>query len=307
MSILSASHLSKTYSSGVRALDDLSLDIQSGEIFALLGPNGAGKTTFIGIIAGLVKKTSGSATIDGYDFERHWREARTRIGLVPQEIHLDIFLSAETILKNQRGFHGKRPNPRLVEKLLKEFSLFEKKDEEVRSLSGGMKRRVLIAKALVTEPKILFLDEPTAGVDVELRKDMWNTVKRLKDEGVTVILTTHYIEEAELLADRIGIINSGRLILVEEKQTLMKRMSEKTLDISLKNPLPRLPEHLSMLPLSLSSDGHTLTLRYSAGERNIPALLTELEKAGISVEDLSTQETSLEEIFINLTHKSETV
>lgn len=301
MSMLSAQGLSKTYDTGVRALDDVSIDIHKGEVFALLGPNGAGKTTFIGIISGLVQKTSGTATIDGHDIGTSWRLARQAIGLVPQEIHLDIFLSAEAIIKNQRGFHGKSPHPALVTEILKRLSLWDKRHEQVRFLSGGMKRRVLIAKALVTEPKVLFLDEPTAGVDVELRKDMWNIIRDLKEKGTTIVLTTHYIEEAELLADRIGIIHNGKLILVEEKTTLMKRMGEKTLNILLRKPVRNLPETLKTFPVTLSEDGLTLTIRYSVENSPVFPILSILEQEGVFPFDLVTRETSLEEIFVNLT------
>ncbi len=303
MNILSTHQLSKTYASGTRALEEISIDIKRGEIFALLGPNGAGKTTFIGIVSGLINKTSGTATVDGHDINLEWRAARQAIGLVPQEIHLDIFLSAEKILGYQSGFHGKNPNPDLVENILKRLSLWEKRSDEIRFLSGGMKRRVLIAKALITEPSILFLDEPTAGVDVELRKDMWEIIRELKNSGTTVILTTHYIEEAELLADRIGVIDRGKLLLVEEKETLMRRMGEKTLTIKLGKKLESLPLSLLKHQSSLSEDGQSITLRYSSDESCIFPIIKTLEQEGIPLCDLATTETSLEDIFVTLTRK----
>lgn len=242
--IISIKNLSKKYDSGTHALKDVSLDIREGEIFALLGPNGAGKTTLIGATTGIVTHTSGSINVMGKDVVKDYRFTRSMIGLVPQEIHLDIFLSVEQILANQRGFYGKPKNPKLLERIMKQLSLWDKRHDETRFLSGGMKRRVLIGKALTNEPKILFLDEPTAGVDVELRKDMWRIVKELKQQGTTIILTTHYIEEAELLADRIGIINGGELMLVEEKETLMRRMGEKTLVLHLEKPIDHIPNTL---------------------------------------------------------------
>lgn len=301
--ILSTQSLSKTYERGVVALDRVSLTIRRGEIFALLGPNGAGKTTCISIISGLVKKTSGTVAVDGHDIETDWRAARRAIGLVPQEIRLDIFLSAEAILNNQRGFHGKPPCPKLVKRILEELSLWDKRTEEVRTLSGGMKRRVLIAKALVTEPKILFLDEPTAGVDVELRKDMWDIIRSLKENGTTIVLTTHYIEEAELLADRIGIINTGKLILVEEKTTLMKKMGEKTLAITLAESILDLPSALRRFPISLSKNGRLMTVRYSADDAPVASLLAAIKDSELQIVDVATSETSLEDIFVHLTHK----
>lgn len=303
MAIISVQHLSKTYDSGLHALRDVSIDIRSGEIFALLGPNGAGKTTLIGIITGLVTKTSGSVLVDGKDIEKDYRYTRSLIGFVPQEISLDIFLSVEQILKNQRGFYGKPANPALLERIMRDLSLWDKRHAEVRSLSGGMKRRVLIAKALTNEPKILFLDEPTAGVDVDLRKDMWEQVQKLRASGTTIILTTHYIEEAELLADRIGVINEGKLILVEEKETLMKKMGEKTLIVQLKKPLEAIPPTIVSPRLSLSEDRRSLSLQYSSEEPTVFPFLQALEKHSISASDITTTETSLEEIFVTLIEK----
>ena len=303
MSLISVKNLSKTYSSGLHALRDISLDIRSGEIFALLGPNGAGKTTLIGIITGLVTKTSGKVLVDGKDIEKDYRYTRGLIGFVPQEISLDIFLSVEQILKNQRGFYGKSANPALLERIMRDLSPWDKRHTEVRSLSGGMKRRVLIAKALTNEPKILFLDEPTAGVDVDLRKDMWEQVKKLRESGTTIILTTHYIEEAELLADRIGIINEGKLILVEEKETLMKKMGEKTLIVQLGEPLHSIPPALSRYRITLSEDKQILSLQYSSEEQAVSPFLQTLRDQNISVSDITTTETSLEEIFVTLIGK----
>ena len=303
MALISIKDLSKVYGSGLHALQHVSLDIRSGEIFALLGPNGAGKTTLIGIITGLVNKTSGEVLVDGKDIEADYRYTRSLIGFVPQEIALDIFLSVEQVLKNQRGFYGKPENPKLLERIMRDLSLWDKRHAEIRSLSGGMKRRVLIAKALTNEPKILFLDEPTAGVDVDLRKDMWEQVKKLRESGTTIILTTHYIEEAELLADRIGVINKGKLVLVEDKDTLMKKMGEKTLAITLEKPLESIPEPLSRYRLALSEDGRTLSLQYSSEDRIAASFLRDLEQYNISILDLATTETSLEEIFVTLIGK----
>lgn len=305
MSLISVKNLSKRYESGVHALENVSLDIKSGEVFALLGPNGAGKTTLIGIITGLVTKTSGTVSVDGYDIERDYRRTRSLIGFVPQEIALDIFLSVEQILKNQRGFYGKSANPKLIESIMRDLSLWDKRHEEVRLLSGGMKRRVLIAKALTNEPKILFLDEPTAGVDVELRKDMWEKIRKLQQSGTTIILTTHYIEEAELLADRIGIINEGKLVLVEKKETLMKKMGEKTLTVRLNRPIDDLPEDLSRFPLTISKDKREISLQYSTENECVFPFLTALLKHNIPARDLVTTETSLEEIFVSLTGKKD--
>lgn len=304
MSILSVRNVSKRYANGTHALENVNLEIREGEIFALLGPNGAGKTTLIGIIMGLVNASAGSVEVFGKNVVSEYRFTRSVIGCVPQEIQLDIFLPVQQVLENQRGFFGKPRNPKLIERLLKTFSLWDKRNDEIRSLSGGMKRRVLIAKALTNEPKILFLDEPTAGVDVELRKDMWEQIRTLKELGTTIILTTHYIEEAELLADRIGIINNGKLILVEEKETLMKRMGEKTLVLTLEKPLNRLPESLRFGGLALSSNGVELTYQYSVDDDGVANIIRAVADCGIGIRDITTKATSLEEIFVKLTEKS---
>lgn len=304
MSILSVSNVSKRYANGTHALENVNLEIREGEIFALLGPNGAGKTTLIGIITGLVNASAGSVEVFGKDVVSEYRFTRSVIGFVPQEIQLDIFLSVRQVLENQRGFYGKPRNPKLIERLLKTFSLWDKRNDEIRSLSGGMKRRVLIAKALTNESKILFLDEPTAGVDVELRKDMWEQIRKLKESGTTIILTTHYIEEAELLADRIGIITNGKLILVEEKETLMKRMGEKTLVLTLEKLLNRLPESLRFGGLALSSNGMELTYQYSVDDDGVANIIRAVADCGIGIRDITTKATSLEEIFVKLTEKS---
>lgn len=304
MSILSVRNVSKRYANGTHALENVNLEIREGEIFALLGPNGAGKTTLIGIIMGLVNASAGSVEVFGKNVVSEYRFTRSVIGCVPQEIQLDIFLPVQQVLENQRGFFGKPRNPKLIERLLKTFSLWDKRNDEIRSLSGGMKRRVLIAKALTNEPKILFLDEPTAGVDVELRKDMWEQIRTLKELGTTIILTTHYIEEAELLADRIGIINNGKLILVEEKETLMKRMGEKTLVLTLEKPLNRLPESLRFGGLALSSNGVELTYQYSVDDDGVANIIRAVADCGIGIRDITTKATSLEEIFVRLTEKS---
>jgi ABC-2 type transport system ATP-binding protein len=301
-SVISVSHLSKTYASGFRALNDVSLDIRSGEIFALLGPNGAGKTTLIGVICGIVNPTSGTVAVDGHDIIRDYRKARSLIGLVPQELTTDAFETVWNTVSFSRGLFGKRPDPGHIEWVLKELSLWDRKDNRIMTLSGGMKRRVMIAKALSHEPQILFLDEPTAGVDVELRKDMWQTVRALRDSGVTVILTTHYIEEAEEMADRVGVINKGEIILVEEKAELMRKLGKKQLTLLLDAPLDAVPPDLARYGLVRSPDGAELTYTYdSKGERSeIPLLLADLGRAGIKFHDLNTAESSLEDIFVSL-------
>jgi ABC-2 type transport system ATP-binding protein len=301
-SIISIRGLGKTYASGLQALADVDLEIQRGEIFALLGPNGAGKTTLIGIVCGLVRPTSGKVLADGHDVVRDYRAARAQIGLVPQELSTDAFESVWATLRFSRGLFGKPPDPALLEQVLRDLSLWDKRDAKIMTLSGGMKRRVLIAKALAHEPQILFLDEPTAGVDVELRRDMWAMVHRLRERGVTIILTTHYIEEAEQMADRIGVINKGRLLLVEDKDVLMKRLGKKQLTLSLNEPLEAIPEALAGLPLDLGPDGQTLVYTFdSQGERTgIAALLRQLGDQGIGFRDLHSSESSLEEIFVNL-------
>lgn len=300
--IISVSNLTKTYQGGFTALREVNLDIHPGEIFALLGPNGAGKTTLISIICGIVNASSGLVKADGHDVVRDYRAAREKIGLVPQELCTDSFESVLATVEFSRGLFGKPPNPAYLEQLLRQLSLWEKKDSRIMALSGGMKRRLMIAKALSHEPKILFLDEPTAGVDVELRQDMWAMVRELRESGVTVILTTHYIEEAEEMADRVGVINHGQLILVEDKETLIKRMGSKELLLQLPEPLECLPETLADLPLEIRADGHQLVYRFDIqeGDTGITNLLRRLDKAAIDFRDLQTRESSLEDIFVDL-------
>jgi ABC-2 type transport system ATP-binding protein len=304
--IISVSNLSKTYASGFQALKGINLEISRGEIFALLGPNGAGKTTLIGIICGIVTATEGRVSVDGHDIVKDYRAARSLIGLVPQELTTDAFETVWATVTFSRGLFGKPADPVYVEKVLKDLSLWDKKDAKIMTLSGGMKRRVLIAKALSHEPRILFLDEPTAGVDVELRKDMWQVVRALRDSGVTIILTTHYIAEAEDMADRIGVINHGELILVEEKAELMRKLGSKQLTIELQKKLDVVPEPLAAYPLMLSADGGELVYNYDTqSERTgITALLADLHKAGIRFRDLRTTESSLEDIFVGLVRRS---
>ncbi|HZH12397.1 MAG TPA: ABC transporter ATP-binding protein [Microvirga sp.] len=300
--IISVSGLSKTYASGFQALRSIDLEIRRGEIFALLGPNGAGKTTLISIICGIVNPSTGTVTADGHDIIRDYRPARTKIGLVPQELTTDAFESVWATVSFSRGLFGKPANPAYIEKILKDLSLWEKKDTKIMALSGGMKRRVMIAKALSHEPKILFLDEPTAGVDVELRRDMWNMVRGLRESGVTIILTTHYIEEAEEMADRIGVINKGEIILVEDKHTLMQKLGKKELTLHLQNPLRALPAELQSEHLQLSADGTDLIYTFDAQseETGIATLLRRLNEHGIDFKDLRTSESSLEDIFVSL-------
>ncbi len=303
--IISIQNLTKSYSSGVHALQSTSLDIQRGEIFALLGPNGAGKTTLINIVCGIVTPTSGRVTADGHDIIRDYKAARAQIGLVPQELTTDTFETVWATTTFSRGLFGRPPNPALVEKVLRDLSLWDKRDAKIITLSGGMKRRVMIAKALAHEPRILFLDEPTAGVDVELRRDMWALVRGMRERGVTIILTTHYIEEAEEMADRVGVINKGRLILVEEKTALMKKLGKRTLTLHLQEPLKELPSSLASLPLALKSDGNDLEYTFDAhAHSGIPELLRRLGELGIGFKDLYTRESSLEDIFVNLVHNS---
>ena len=299
--------LGKTYASGFQALKAVDLDIRRGEIFALLGPNGAGKTTLISIVCGIVTPSSGEVTVDGHDILRDFRAARRKIGLVPQELSTDAFETVWATVCFSRGLYGKPPDPAHLEKVLRDLSLWDKRDSRILSLSGGMKRRVLIAKALAHEPDVLFLDEPTAGVDVELRHDMWQMVRGLRQRGVTIILTTHYIEEAEEMADRIGVIRKGELILVEGKQALMQKLGRKQLALTLQEPLASLPEALSALPLELSADGTTLVYTYAVqdGERTgIASVLRQLAAQGIDFRDLHSSETSLEEIFVDLVRES---
>jgi len=300
--IISISGLSKTYASGFEALRHVDLEIRRGEIFALLGPNGAGKTTLISIVCGIVRPTAGRVTVDGHDIVRNFRAARSLIGLVPQELTTDAFESVWGTVSFSRGLFGKPPNPAHIERVLKDLSLWDKKDNKIITLSGGMKRRVLIAKALSHEPQVLFLDEPTAGVDVTLRQDMWQLVRDLRASGVTIILTTHYIDEAEEMADRIGVINKGELILVEDKAELMHKLGRKQLTLHLQAPLASVPAELAGYGLALSADGGELTYSYeSQGERgNIIALLEALNRAGVTFKDLQTTQSSLEDIFVSL-------
>ncbi len=300
--VIRVSGLSKTYASGFAALKNVDLEIRRGEIFALLGPNGAGKTTLIGIICGIVNPTTGTVTVDGHDIVTEYRRTRSLIGLVPQELTTDAFETVWATVSFSRGLFGKPKNPAHIEKVLRELSLWDRRNSKIMTLSGGMKRRVLIAKALSHEPQILFLDEPTAGVDVELRKDMWETVRALRESGVTIILTTHYIEEAELMADRIGVINKGEIILVEEKRELMRKLGRKELALHLQHKLDAIPPELAPYRLVLSSDGRDLTYTYDSQSEHsgIAALLTDLGRAGIHLSDLSTSESSLEEIFVGL-------
>jgi ABC-2 type transport system ATP-binding protein len=300
--IVSVKGLGKTYKSGFEALKRIDLDIHRGEIFALLGPNGAGKTTLISIVCGIVTPSEGSVQVDGHDIVRDYRAARARIGLVPQELSTDAFESVWATMRFSRGLFGKRPDPAHIEKVLRTLSLWEKKDSKIMSLSGGMKRRVLIAKALAHEPDILFLDEPTAGVDVELRHDMWQMVRELRARGVTIILTTHYIEEAEEMADRIGVISKGELIVVEDKSVLMQKLGKKQLTLQLQHPLDRVPQALTDLPLELCADGQALVYTFDTQTREtgIAALLRRLGEHGIDFKDLHSSESSLEEIFVSL-------
>jgi ABC-2 type transport system ATP-binding protein len=300
--IISVRQLSKTYASGFQALKPIDLDIEQGEIFALLGPNGAGKTTLISIICGLVNPSAGSVLADGHDVVRDFRAARAKIGLVPQELSTDAFETVWNTVSFSRGLFGKPKNAAHIEKVLKDLSLWDKKDNKLMTLSGGMKRRVMIAKALSHEPQILFLDEPTAGVDVELRRDMWEMVRSLRASGVTIILTTHYIDEAEEMADRIGVINKGELILVEGKAALMNKLGRKQLTLQLQNPLQSIPDTLKEYPLELADDGHQLVYSFDAQNENtgIDVLLRRLGQAGIDFKDLKTSQSSLEDIFVDL-------
>jgi len=300
--IISIAGLNKVYDGGFQALNDIHLDIRRGEIFALLGPNGAGKTTLISTICGIVNPSAGTVLADGHDIVRDFRAARSAIGLVPQELSTDAFESVWNTVTFSRGLFGKPKNPAYIEKLLRDLSLWDKKDSRIMALSGGMKRRVMIAKALSHEPKILFLDEPTAGVDVELRRDMWEMVRALRENGVTIILTTHYIEEAEEMADRIGVINKGRIVLVEEKDTLMRKLGKKQLTIQLQSPVSQVPEPLAGLPLELAAEGNQLVYTYDTQDEHtgIAGVLRQLEKLGIEIKDLHSSESSLEEIFVSL-------
>ena len=303
--IISIRNLSKTYATGFHALKSISLDIHPGEIFALLGPNGAGKTTLIGTICGIVTPTSGRVTVNGHDIITNFRAARSLIGLVPQELHTDAFETVWATVSFSRGLFGKSANPAHIERVLRDLSLWDKKDAIIRTLSGGMKRRLLIAKALSHEPRILFLDEPTAGVDVELRRDMWALVRQLRAAGVTIILTTHYIEEAEQMADRIGVISKGELIVVEEKTELMRKLGKKQLTLQMLEPLAAVPPALAAWQLALAKGGNELIYTYDASEaeddsRGIAALLRGLGEAGVHFRDLQTTQSSLEDIFVSL-------
>jgi ABC-2 type transport system ATP-binding protein len=301
-SIISISGLSKTYASGLCALKNIDLEIRPGEIFALLGPNGAGKTTLIGTVCGIVNPSAGRVLVAGHDIVKDYRASRTLIGLVPQELTTDAFETVWATVSFSRGLFGKAPNPAHIEKILKELSLWSKKDSMIRTLSGGMKRRVMIAKALSHEPQILFLDEPTAGVDVELRRDMWQVVRALRASGVTIILTTHYIDEAEEMADRIGVISKGELILVEEKTALMKKLGNKQLTLHLQTPLEHIPAALAAYNLALAGNGGDLIYTYDskAARAGIATLLKDLDDAGVVFRDLQTTQSSLEDIFVNL-------
>ncbi len=300
--MISIAAVTKRYKSGLVALDAVDLEIGKGEIFALLGPNGAGKTTLIGVVCGSVSMTSGQVLIDGHDVVRDYRAARSIVGLVPQEIALDIFTTVHRSATFSRGLFGKSPDPAYIEQLLRDLSLWEKRDSRIVELSGGMKRRVMIAKALAHEPEVLFLDEPTAGVDVNLRRDMWALVRRLRGRGVTVILTTHYIEEAEEMADRVGVINKGRIVLVDEKAALMRKLGKRRLTLALQKPLPALPKELEGWPLELEDDGQRLSYRFdaSAEDTGVPTLLRRLSEIGVDFHDLETSTTTLEDIFVDL-------
>ena len=300
--------LTKTYKSGHQALKKVDLAIEKGEIFALLGPNGAGKTTMISIVCGIVTPSTGTVTADGHDIRKDYRQARMKIGLVPQELTTDAFETVLTTVNFSRGLFGRAPNPAHVEKVLRDLSLWDKRNDKIMTLSGGMKRRVMIAKALSHEPDILFLDEPTAGVDVELRRDMWELVRQLRESGVTIILTTHYIEEAEEMADRVGVILKGELILVEDKTALMKKLGKKTLTLNLQDPLDALPPELAEWDLTLRAEGNELEFVFdsNAEKTGVPSLLRRLSDLGIAFKDLNTRQSSLEDIFVSLVHRDTT-
>ena len=303
--VITIQGLTKTYKSGHQALKRVDLEIEKGEIFALLGPNGAGKTTMISIVCGIVTPSTGTVIADGHDIQKDYRAARTRIGLVPQELTTDAFETVLATVTFSRGLFGKAPNPAHVERVLRDLSLWDKKDAKIMTLSGGMKRRVMIAKALSHEPEILFLDEPTAGVDVELRRDMWALVRKLRDQGVTIILTTHYIEEAEEMADRVGVILKGELILVEQTSVLMKKLGKKTLTLNLQEPMTVIPPELAEWNLSLKNEGGELEYAFDAhaDKTGVPSLLRRLSDLGIAFKDLNTRQSSLEDIFVSLVHR----
>jgi ABC-2 type transport system ATP-binding protein len=299
---ISISSLTKTYANGYQALKGVSLEIRPGEIFALLGPNGAGKTTLISIVCGIVRPTSGTVLVEGHDIQRDFRAARERIGLVPQELAIEAFETVRAAAAFSRGLFGRAPDAAHVERVLRDLSLWDRRDDILMTLSGGMKRRVMIAKALAHEPRILFLDEPTAGVDVELRRDMWDLVRGLRDQGVTIILTTHYIDEAEEMADRIGVVNPGELIVVDDKKALMKKLGKRQLTLTLQSPLAEVPPELADWKLALNADGHELQFTFDAAveQAGVGPLLRRLEQLGIAWRDLNTRESSLEEIFVSL-------
>ncbi len=303
--VITIAGLSKTYKSGLQALKTVDLSIGKGEIFALLGPNGAGKTTLISIVCGIVTPSTGTVVADGFDIQSQYRQARSRIGLVPQELTTDAFETVLATVTFSRGLFGKAPNPAFVERVLRDLSLWDKKDAKIMTLSGGMKRRVMIAKALSHEPDILFLDEPTAGVDVELRRDMWQLVRKLRDRGVTIILTTHYIEEAEEMADRVGVILKGELILVEETKALMKKLGKKTLTLNLTEAMTAVPAELAQWKPELKNEGHELEYSFDANadDTGVPSLIRALEKLGVGFKDLNTTQSSLEDIFVSLVHR----
>jgi ABC-2 type transport system ATP-binding protein len=305
--VISVSNLDKTYASGFRALKEINLDIRRGEIFALLGPNGAGKTTLINIICGIVNPTQGVVLADGHDIISDYRAARSLIGLVPQELTTDVFETVWATCNFSRGLFGRRPDPDYIEKVLRQLSLWNKKDDKIMTLSGGMKRRVMIAKALSHEPRILFLDEPTAGVDVELRQDMWQMVRRLRENGVTIVLTTHYIDEAEVIADRIGVIHNGEMILIKEKAELMRKLGKKQLTLQLHDRLDEIPAALARYQMKLAADGSELIYTYDSQSEHadITALLADLDATGTGFKDLSTKQSSLEEIFVDLVKERE--
>jgi ABC-2 type transport system ATP-binding protein len=299
---ISISNLTKTYANGQHALKGVSLEIRPGEIFALLGPNGAGKTTLISIVCGIVRATSGTVLVEGHDIQREYRAARERIGLVPQELAIEAFETVRAAAAFSRGLFGRAPDAAHVERVLRDLSLWDRRDDILMTLSGGMKRRVMIAKALAHEPRILFLDEPTAGVDVELRRDMWALVRRLRDQGVTIILTTHYIDEAEEMADRIGVVNHGELVVVDEKKALMQKLGKRQLTLTLQQPLAAIPAELADWKLALNAEGHELQFTFDAAleQTGVAPLLRRLEQLGICYRDLNTRESSLEEIFVSL-------
>jgi len=305
--VISIEGLGKTYKSGLEALKSIDLTIEKGEIFALLGPNGAGKTTLISIVCGIVTPSAGTISVGGHDIGRDYRAARRMIGLVPQELHTDAFESVIATVTFSRGLFGCPPDPAHIEKVLKELSLWDKRKSRIMELSGGMKRRVMIAKALSHEPEVLFLDEPTAGVDVELRRDMWNLVRQLRESGVTIILTTHYIEEAEEMADRVGVISHGELIVVEEKTSLMKKLGKKELTLNLSEAMDAIPPELSQWDLTLQADGHELLYVFDANaeKTGVPSLLRTMSDAGIGFKDLHTRQSSLEDIFVSLVHRGD--